>query len=223
MTELTDVMHLSTIDEINDELQEFNNMEEVMKYIVYKEDFMFTFEDYMRYIKNKFKPKMDLSFMKYFMEICEKQNEFCIHHIKLKEYGVITNIDTSAKIQRCLDQSNLIKDEHYLVSNVGHQDKCHGGSNKKEYYLTPDAFKICLGRSKNEIKYMLYYVFLEKCVYYYDKYNNIKIEKDRELERKMYEIKMEKKDNKIGKLTKKTLSRSRYIALFLYFHIQKVL
>ena len=41
----SDTNALSTIDEIDDQLQDCNNMSEVMKYIVNKEDFIFTFED----------------------------------------------------------------------------------------------------------------------------------------------------------------------------------
>jgi hypothetical protein len=150
-------MSLSTIDEINDELQEFTDMEEVMEYIVKKEDFIFTIRDFMIYIKNRFQPEMDISFMKYFMSICKKKHEFCIPHTKLKEYGVLNNIDRSNDIKKCLKQSNLIENKHYRVRNVSQPVKQGGYSNKKEYILKPIAFKICLGRSKNEIKYMLYY------------------------------------------------------------------
>jgi REP element-mobilizing transposase RayT len=54
---------------------------------------------------------------------------------------------------------------------------------------------------------------LEECVECFDRYNKIKIEKDRELERIIHEQQLaekdeqlNKKDNKIGKLTKKKLS-----------------
>ena len=204
----SDTNALSTIDEINDELQDFDTMEGVIEYIVNKEDFLFTFKDLMIYIKNRFEPEMDLTFMNYFMDICRKKNEFYIHHSKLKEYGVINNIDRSNDIKKCLDNSLLKNNKDFLLRNVTQQEnnKKHGGSNKKEYYLKPSAFKLCLMRAKNTKIYAKYYIFLEECVSYYDMYNNIKINKDRELERIMHEEEMMKKDSKISKLTKKKLS-----------------
>ena len=41
---------------------------------------------------------------------------------------------------------------------------------KNEYYLHPDAFKICLMRSKNTKIYAKYYLLLEKCIKYFNDY-----------------------------------------------------
>jgi len=41
---------------------------------------------------------------------------------------------------------------------------------KKEYMLHPDIFKKCLMKSKNEDKYMDYFLLLEKCIKYYNEY-----------------------------------------------------
>jgi hypothetical protein len=198
----------STINEINNELQDCENMSQVMKYIVNKEDFLFTFDDYMNYINKRFNPEIDLSFMKYFMELCDKEDEFIIDHTKLYDYGIITNINTTNNILKCLNKNNLIVNQDYLIDLQILQELQHksGLKHKKVYKLTPDAFKTCLMNSRNTSKYREYYLFLEKCVRCFNIYNNIKIEKDRELERIMHEEEMMKKDNKIGKLTKKNLS-----------------
>lgn len=43
-----------------------------------------------------------------------------------------------------------------------------GCKSKDDYHLTSDAFKICLMNSENETKYRTYYLFLEKCIHYYN-------------------------------------------------------
>lgn len=48
--------------------------------------------------------------------------------------------------------------------------KKHGGNNKKEYKLTPRAFKLCLLRSKNSQEYAKYYLLLEQVFKNYQKY-----------------------------------------------------
>lgn len=127
---------------------------------------------YFNTIHSKFYKNVDISFMDYFLSLILKKNEFCVDHIKLQEYGVINNIDTSRVIKDCLAKSNLIENEDYRVENVLLQDLRHGGSNKKEYKLTPYAFKLCLIRSKNENKYAKYYLMLEEILYYYREYQN---------------------------------------------------
>ena len=45
------------------------------------------------------------------------------------------------------------------------------------YFLKPDIFKILLIRTKNTRKYANYYIMLEKAIYYYEKYQNMKLSK----------------------------------------------
>ena len=66
-----------------------------------------------------------------------------------------------------------------------------GGSNAKEYYLTPKLFKKFLMRAKNTDAYIDYYQFLEDCVYYYSQFQHLY--KDRQLKLK---------DDKIDNLEK---------------------
>ena len=37
--------------------------------------------------------------MDYFLELCNHENEFIVDHIKLQEYKVLNNIDTSQKLK----------------------------------------------------------------------------------------------------------------------------
>ena len=70
------------------------------------------------------------------------------------------------------------ENEDYQLLNVEQVRTTSNGLNrgeviKKEYYLKPDAFKICLMRAKNTKKYAYYYIFLEKCIHYYNEYQEL--------------------------------------------------
>jgi phage anti-repressor protein len=151
--------------------------------------------EYFNLIHSQFYSNIDISFMDYFLELTNNENEFIVKHIKLQEYGVLNNINTSAKIKRTLDESLiLIENEDYLVSNVGHQDlkNKHGGNNAKQYTLTPYAFKLCLIRSKNSKEYAKYYLLLEQVFKNYQEYQI------------MYQkVLLSGKDDKIDNLNKK--------------------
>ncbi len=116
---------------------------------------------------------VDISFMDYFLYLCNHKSEFVVEHEKLKEYGVITNIGTSTKIKRSLEQFDLSENKDFLLSNVGQQDCKHGGNNAKSYILTPRAFKLCLIRAKNSKKYANYYLLLEEVVDSYNEYEKL--------------------------------------------------
>ena len=155
-------------------------------------------------IHKEFYSNIDISFMNYFLEICNKNGQFIIKHEMLKKYGVINNIETSAIIKRCLEQYKLEESKEYMVYNVVHHLIQGQTITKKEYILTPDAFKICLIRAKNSKKYANYYLLLEKVFKYYSKYD-----KSYELARtnRLLSMKDEKIDNlqlKIDNLLKNT-------------------
>ena len=129
--------------------------------------------EYFSLIHSQFYSELDISFMDYFLELCNHENEFIVEHIKLQEYGVLTNINSSGTIKRTLDNSlMLIENEDYLLYNVVQQDskKKHGGNNAKDYKLTPYAFKLCLIRSKNSKEYAKYYLLLEQVFKNYQEY-----------------------------------------------------
>ena len=125
--------------------------------------------EYFILIQSQFYSNVDISFMDYFLELCNHENEFIVDHIKLQEYGVLNSIDTSQKIKRSLDTLMLIENEDYLVANVG-QQLPSGTKYSKEYKLTPYAFKLCLIRSKNSKEYAKYYLLLEQVFKNYQEY-----------------------------------------------------
>ena len=126
--------------------------------------------EYFSLIHSQFYSNLDISFMDYFLELTNHENEFIVEHIKLQEYGVLTNINTSEKIKKNLERLFLIENEDYRVSQVRQPVKQGGFSTKNEYKLTPYAFKLCLIRSKNSKEYAKYYLLLEQVFKNYQEY-----------------------------------------------------
>ena len=110
------------MNEINNK---FDNIKELNKYLI-DNNYKIQLIEYVKYAQLKFNKDIDISFMDYFLEICSATDKFLIHHDKLKEYGVINNINTSAKIKRGLEQFNLIENKDFGT---------HGGNNIIVYHL----------------------------------------------------------------------------------------
>lgn len=125
--------------------------------------------EYFTLIQSQFYSELDISFMDYFLELCDNENEFIVDHIKLQEYKVINNLKSS-NIKDCLVKSDLIENKDYRVLDVQQPVKQGGFSNKKEYKLTPYAFKLCLITAKNSKEYAKYYLLLEQVFKNYQKY-----------------------------------------------------
>ncbi len=174
-----------------------------------------TLNEFIEKIKNKLYPNKDMRFMEYFMELADEVNDgkFIVPHQKLIEYGVI-NIETkdSGKIKQKLETLDLISDKHYLFTNISEKVNNVGTKPRKQYTLTPEAFKLCLLRAKKSNKdgavdpkiYAEYYMFIEKCILYYNKYekqlaeafSKIKDNKIQEQSNKIDELIIEVKDIK---------------------------
>ena len=126
--------------------------------------------DYFKEIHNIFYKDINISFMSYFLEICNKDDEFIIDHSKLKKYKIITS-GRSNDIKECLNRLELIENKDFIIRVIPQQqDITKGIKNIKEYMLTPYAFKLCLIRSKNTKVYANYYLLLEKVFNYYNDY-----------------------------------------------------
>ena len=76
--------------------------------------------EYFSLIQYQFYSNINISFMDYFLELCNNENEFIVDHIKLQEYKVINNLKSSTILQT-LNSSNLIENEDYLMHNVMQQ------------------------------------------------------------------------------------------------------
>ena len=96
--------------------------------------------------------------MNYFLELTNHENEFVVHHDKLREYGIMTS-QKSGHVKEKLEQLMLIEDEDYLPTDVRQQVKS-GTKHSKHYHLTPGAFKICLMRARRKL---LFYENMTNC------------------------------------------------------------
>ena len=145
-------------------IQEFNNyLSDNLKNVKLNE--------YFSLIHSQFYSNLDISFMDYFLELTNHENEFIVNHIKLQEYGVLNNINTSKDIKKSLERLFLIENEDYQVGQVSQQSKTSRGIKyANEYKLTSYAFKLCLIRSKNSKEYAKYYLLLEQVFKNYQEY-----------------------------------------------------
>jgi phage anti-repressor protein len=129
--------------------------------------------DYVKEVNKISTNPIDLDFMEELLKYVES-DEPCIPHDLLVTYGVIKdNKDVSHLVKRLLEQFDLVECKDFKVDNV-----VDLGSNGKTYYKTnyilhPDAFKLCIMRSKNTRKYANYYILLERSIKYYHDYQTL--------------------------------------------------
>ena len=102
-----------------------NNLGETMAKI--------TMEYFFREIHSQFYPDQDITFMEYFLELTEHENEFIVHHDKLREYGIMTSTQSNA-VKSKLDQLELIEGEDFEVQDILELRKQGGTSTKKAYH-----------------------------------------------------------------------------------------
>ncbi len=162
--------------------------------------------DFFHAIQSQFYSTQDISFMDFFLELTERENEFCVHHDKLVEYGVMTS-DRSNDVKLKLGQLGLLENVDSLLRDVSQQVES-GTKHSKVYYLTPGAFKLCLMRAQRRasqpvdpVIYAKYYILLEKVFKlftdyekaYLSKLNSMKDDKIDSLEKKIDEEREEAK------------------------------
>jgi hypothetical protein len=171
--------------------------------------------DYVKFIRNKYRSYVDINFMDFFMSLHmdnNSENKFIINSEYLARYNLITirkdrNYINIADIKRLIESLELIENIDYEVrvqartqnENIDYElrreqapqlekDNITRSKTLHQYWFTPNAFKKCLMCSikKENIKYKTYYIFLEECIYYYNKQQMIN--KSTEIERLIQEL-----------------------------------
>jgi hypothetical protein len=94
------------------------------------------------------------------------QDECCISQDKLVKYGVLADVQTSGHVLRIITQYKLVLNVDFRPTS----DASRGGRPATIYMFHPDAFELCLMRSKNTRIYARYYSLVHKCVFFYNKY-----------------------------------------------------
>ena len=168
----------------------------------------------------RFCPEKDISFMEYFLELCDKnEDEFDIPHTKLIEYGVMTST-RSSNVKEKLDSLGLEIGVNYRLLDVQQPVSQGGFSTKKVYILNNKSFKICLMRAQRRpnqtvdpIIYANYYMLLEEVHKYYCMFQ---LAYDQKI--------ISMKDDKIDTLSKKvdnlTSTNDKLIKMNLYIQKQ---
>jgi phage anti-repressor protein len=145
----------------------YSTIQEYINYLI-ENQININIIDFVKEI-NKLNYNIDISFIDKFIELVSK-DECCIHHNMLQKYAVSSLKGGTSDIKKLLDQNNFIENEDFRLRNVSESASKGGCTHKNEYYLSPEAFKICLMRSKNTKIYSKYYLLLEKCIKYYNDY-----------------------------------------------------
>ena len=142
-----------------------------------------TMSEFFSSIHARFYPNQDISFMKYFLELTDHEDQFIVHHNKLREYGIMTSTQSS-DAKKKFDTLLLIEGIDYRVRDVSDPVQQGGVATAKHYYLTPEAFKTCLLRAQRRanqpidpIIYSNYYILLEKVFRLYMLYELLSAEK----------------------------------------------
>ena len=166
----------------------------------------------------QFCPEKDISFMEYFLELCDKnEDEFDIPHTKLIEYGVMTSTRSSV-VKEKLDSLGFEIGVNYTLQDVLQRGNS-GAQYSKVYKLNNKSFKICLMRAQRRpnqpvdpIIYANYYMLLEEVHKYYCMFQ---LAYDQKI--------ISMKDDKIDSLTEKVdnLSSTNNKLIKMNLHIQK--
>jgi len=141
-----------------------------------------TIIEYVKHIRNKYYPDMDIEFMNSYMSLIKNDtpnDKYYISSDKLAEYGVLSikqnrqTLDVT-HVKRYLDRIEVLKENTDYIFRILHVEKSEDGTKPRGrperhlYMLTRLAFSTCLLVSTNESKYRIYYLLLEECVKYYN-------------------------------------------------------
>ena len=138
--------------------------------------------DYALKLNNTEIDKVNLRFMDKFINIVDR-SDFCINATDIYDLGIFANLEKKSITgkNKGFSSSNFHKDmlkDKYL-ENIDYKkgEKVSNlGQIKKTYMLTPTCFKLILIRNKNTNEYAKYYLFLERVVKYYSKFQKLKIQ-----------------------------------------------
>jgi len=169
--------------------------------------------EFFKHVHEQFYADIDTSFMEYFLEIAEHEDEFIVHHSKLHEYGVVTSTQ-SYHMKEKFDTLELVEQQDYQLTDIREPVKQGGFVNHKHYHLTPEAFKKCLMRARkyanqpvDPVIYVDYYLLLEKIFGLFRKYQVMYSEKLISMKDDKIDMLTDKVDELLGyaKDTKNTL------------------
>jgi len=112
---------------------------------------------------------IEFKFLDFFIDYHDRDG-FIIKHTFLFDFGVISKKKVANLKKLLFETYNFKENKDYILRKEYIKDAIGRNKLTEIYYLTQDTFKICLLRSRNENKYMRYYIFLEKILSSYNDY-----------------------------------------------------
>jgi hypothetical protein len=175
----------------NDIIINFNN-ELSNKNIIY------SIQEYLELIHKNFYNDIKILSCFNLLKLVKKDNIFCINFRKDKSHD-IENLK-SKNIKQIIRKNKLIKGIDYIKQKYYYKKIFFINIFETIYVLKPDALKKCLLNNQN--KFIKYYLFLEKIIYFYQDYQN-----------KQYDTLIKKKDIMINNLNEKIKKQEEYIRI----------
>lgn len=175
----------------NDIIINFNN-ELSNKNIIY------SIQEYLELIHKNFYNDVKILSCFNLLKLVKKDNIFCINFRKDKSHD-IENLK-SKNIKQIIRKNKLIKGIDYIKQKYYYKKIFFINIFETIYVLKPDALKKCLLNNQN--KFIKYYLFLEKIIYFYQDYQN-----------KQYDTLIKKKDIMINNLNEKIKKQEEYIRI----------
>ena len=93
-----------------------------------------TMTEFFRNVHSRFYQNQDISFMEYFLELSDHEDEFVVHHDKLREYGIMTSTQSS-DVKKKMVLLELVEGQDYTLRHVSERGRS-GAQTHKHYYLT---------------------------------------------------------------------------------------
>jgi hypothetical protein len=162
---------------------------------IYNDKIEMTVSDYIKEIQVRFYSDIRIDFMNDFLAICRRRGEFCVTQDILEKYGLVDQ--DPSHVKKFIERKNLKNGVHYVIRDIKSKNN---NRTHKEYFLTPDGFKICLMRTIKTTEYCDYYVLLETAISYYDEYQKKMMKRELESKDKTIELKQNTVDLLIQKI-----------------------
>ena len=152
------------------------------------------------------------------------ENECIIPHMMLEKYGVLTIVNNTTKkentdtVKRLLiKQLQLIENKDFTVTKTKYKLPS-GTKYKNQYFLSPDAFKLCPIRSQKNNEYAKHFIKIERLFMMYYKYqceyDKLQYKKEIEKLKNMEHIKKYSREKAVERLENKLEENNKFECIY---------
>jgi hypothetical protein len=158
------------------EFEIFKIIQHTNKYILWTKT-LIDIDTYLEAVHDTFFSELNIGFKNKLSEIFQSKIFYPIDHEELETFGILFNIDNHiGNVTKLIKRYNFIEDQDYIKIKRNEENKYRPdidyipSEKLTTYYFTNNTFKKILLRSRNNDKYIDYYLLLERVVYYYNDY-----------------------------------------------------